>query len=336
MDTSTQRPGPPILRFAHALAFTTYLEELGTPTERYLHRQGLALYDDDPNLFVSLHRAWSFFDAAARREDDMLGWHVGRYVGDQKLNHKFLRELEGAPTLYSALNRLVRMSSAEASHVRLGILERRHDILLFTEYPSMKGEPGYHLSQSYQLGLFLDLIRHFLGKSWLPDEIGIEYPSVPKEAKEHFPGSRIMTRQRAGYISVPRSCLHVAASGDASGRGKNDSLLMTRELDYAATLGLLLEAYLPGGYPSTRLAASLMGTSVRTLTRRLSECGVTYRHVVDQARFRAASELLKDPDLRITDVSIAVGFVDSSNFARMFRRIGGLSPRQFRRASSRQ
>jgi AraC-like DNA-binding protein len=76
-----------------------------------------------------------------------------------------------------------------------------------------------------------------------------------------------------------------------------------------------------------------MDTSVRTLARRLSDCAVTYQSVIDQVRFQAARELLQDTDLRITDVGIAVGFDDSANFARMFRRIGGLSPRQFRRAT---
>jgi AraC-like DNA-binding protein len=109
-------------------------------------------------------------------------------------------------------------------------------------------------------------------------------------------------------------------------------MVMTREFDYADALGALLKPYLPGGYPSARLAASLMDTSERTLARRLRGCGVTYRAMVDQVRFSEARKLLQDTDLRITDVAIAVGFDDTSNFARMFRRIGGLSPRQFRKA----
>jgi transcriptional regulator GlxA family with amidase domain len=107
----------------------------------------------------------------------------------------------------------------------------------------------------------------------------------------------------------------------------------TEDLDYAGTLGALLKPYLPGGYPSAQLAASLMDTSVRTLARRLLDCGVTYQAVVDHVRFETAKELLRDTDLRITDVGTAVGFDDSTNFARMFRRIGGLSPLQFRRVA---
>jgi AraC-like DNA-binding protein len=196
----------------------------------------------------------------------------------------------------------------------------------------MKGVPGYELSQSYQLGIILDLLRHFLGRSWVPKEIGIEYPSVPRVAEEHFPGSRILAQQRIGYVTVPRSCLYVPARCGHLVAGGEDSLVLTKEFDYAETLCTVLHAYLPGGYPSARLAASLMDTSVRTLARRLADCGTTYRSVVDRVRFKAARQLLRDTDQQVTEVGMAIGFDDSANFARMFRRIGGLSPRQFRRA----
>lgn len=333
MGTSARPSGPPILRMGHPLAFAAFLEHIGTPADRLLHRQGLAVYRDDPAEFAPLRQAWSFLDAAAQNVDPMVGWHVGRFVGDHGLSRKLLRKLETAPTLYAALRRFVRLANSEASHLQLGIVERDTDILLFTHYPDMKGEPGYTSSQSYQLGIFVDLIRHFLGPSWVPEEIGIEYPTVPRVAEEHFPGSRILAQQRCGYMTVPRSCLYIPAPcGDPAG-GEEDSLVLISDFDFAETLGTLLHAYLPGGYPSARLAASLMDTSVRTLARRLADCGTTYRSVVDRVRFKAAKELLRDTDQRVTDVAIAVGFDDSANFARMFRRIGGLSPREFRRAS---
>jgi hypothetical protein len=65
------------------LAFAAFLKHIGAPAERYLSSQGLAVYSDDPDGFVPLRRAWSFFDAAAHREDAALGWHVGRFIGDR-------------------------------------------------------------------------------------------------------------------------------------------------------------------------------------------------------------------------------------------------------------
>ena len=333
MSVSGQMVGPPILRLGHVLAFSAFLKHIGAPTERKLRRQGLAVYCDDPDQFVPVCKAWSFFHASAQSEEPMLGWHVGRYVGDHNLNRHLLQRLETAPTLYLALKWLIDFASSEASHVHLGVIERRSDILFFTHYPAMKGRPGYTASQTYQLGLIIGLIRHFLGPNWVPEEIGIEYPEVPKVVEELYPGARVMPRQEFGYLAVPRSSLHVAVvAAPPAGRVEYSPVLM-KNFDYAETLATLLHAYLPGGYPPARLAASLLETSVTTMGRRLSECGTSYRSLVDRARFTAAKELLQGTDMRITDVSLAIGFDDSSNFARMFRRIGGLSPRQFRAAT---
>jgi hypothetical protein len=77
---------------------------------------------------------WAFFDATTRHVDPMLGWHAGRFVGDHNLNASLLHKLENAPTLYQALRALARLASAEASHIEIGILERRRDILFYTQY----------------------------------------------------------------------------------------------------------------------------------------------------------------------------------------------------------
>ena len=144
----TKASTPPLIRLAHPLAFAAFLDHIGAPSQRHFRRQGLPVYCKSPNAFVPLQRAWSFFHAAAKSEDPMLGWYVGRFVGDHNLNAALLGKLENAPTLYQALKRLIEMVSAEASHVRLGILERRDDALFYTHYPDRKAELGYAVSQA--------------------------------------------------------------------------------------------------------------------------------------------------------------------------------------------
>jgi len=110
---------------------------------------------------------------------------------------------------------------------------------------------------------------------------------------------------------------------------------LTKKLGDVDRLGEVLKSYLPDGYPAARLAAELLGVSERTLARRLSARGLTYGSLVDEVRFEAAKQLLQKPGVRIGDVAASVGFEDQANFTRMFRRIGGLSPREFRRAARR-
>ena len=132
-----------------------------------------------------------------------------------------------------------------------------------------------------------------------------------------------------GYLTVERSCLHLPPRS-GTGEQKKDPLLLSGRFDFVDTLSALLNPHLPDGYPSQQLAASLMDTSVRTLARRLRESGVSYQQLVDRLRLGVAKEHLQNSEMRILDVANAVGFHDPGNFSRMFRRIAGLSPRQFR------
>jgi AraC-like DNA-binding protein len=72
---------------------------------------------------------------------------------------------------------------------------------------------------------------------------------------------------------------------------------------------------------------------VRTLARRLAACNLTYRGLVDELRFTVAKELLRQPDVQLSSVAWSVGFDDQSHFTRMFRRVGGLTPGQMRKAA---
>jgi len=323
-----------LVRLAHPLAFSAFLRHIGAPVDRYFHDSGLPTLCEDPNAFVPLPRVWSFFDAAVRQEDPMLGWLVGTFIGDRNLSTGLLRKLEATPTLLGALRDFVRLVSSEASDLDIGMQYRRDSVLFYTRYSDLRQAPGYLVSQAYQISVILDVIRHFLGRNWLPNEIGIESPHVPSILEERFPGVRILAQQQAGYIVVPRSCLHRAACHTAMVGNRIDDPPLCKSFSYVDTLRAVLKSYLSEGYPSQQTAAELMNTTVRTLTRRLSTHGLTYGALIDQLRFQVAKDRLQNPDLPILDVAQSVGFNDQGNFTRMFLRVGGLTPGEFRRAGA--
>jgi AraC-like DNA-binding protein len=85
------------------------------------------------------------------------------------------------------------------------------------------------------------------------------------------------------------------------------------------------------GRPDIQLVAARMGTSVRTLQRRLLAAGLTYSHVLQQARLAAAREMLMDRQRRISEVARRLGYSDPAHFTRAFRRWMGCAPRELRR-----
>lgn len=279
---------------------------------------------------VPLSRVWRFFDLASRLDVPVVGWRAGQEVGDKNLNREVLSRLEESPTLYRSLNQLIRFATAEASHIRVGIRERRDDILFYTCYPGRQEEPGYMESQFYQLHVYVSIVRHFCGPGWMPEEMGIQQTCVPRIMQEALPDCRILTGQSAGYVVISRNHLHEPARHPVSENENTGGPVLIEHYRYLELLRALLRSYLFEGYPTARFAADLMGISPRTLARRLSALGTGYRAVVDDVRFTVARELVCQPEVKLSEVALLVGFNDQSHFSRMFRRIGGVTPGEMR------
>lgn len=326
---------PRLIRWAHPLGFASSLRKTGVPVEKYLRKQGLPTLCENPNVFLPLLKVWAYWDEVAQHDDPLLGWRVGRIFGDQLLSGSFLQQLEEATTLYQALHKCAQLIGMEASHLQLGILERPDDILFYTHYPDLKGAPGYHISQAYQMEVYLAVLRFYLGPDWLPEEICLEISEVPASLRDHLQGARIRTDHRMGYITVPRSCLHVTAGQNttaiSTGTHTADPLVFSDRFDYVDTISSLIKAYMSDSYPTRKRMASLMDTSVRSMVRQLAARNLTYRSLVDRVRFNKARELLDDNGVSIADISGATGFDDPAHFSRMFRRVGGISPREYRK-----
>jgi AraC-like DNA-binding protein len=58
--------------------------------------------------------------------------------------------------------------------------------------------------------------------------------------------------------------------------------------------------------------------------------GTNFVDYIARTRFEKACELLRDVDLRISEIAFAVGFQSLSQFNRVFRKLSGQSPTEFR------
>lgn len=65
------------------------------------------------------------------------------------------------------------------------------------------------------------------------------------------------------------------------------------------------------------------------------ETGMTFTDYLNQVRIRKSCELLSDSKLSLIDISIQSGFDDQSYFTKVFRRIKGTTPKDFRKSSGR-
>lgn len=90
---------------------------------------------------------------------------------------------------------------------------------------------------------------------------------------------------------------------------------------------------LPQGEPSQEKIAALLHMSARNLQRRLAEEGTSYLQLLNDTRCSLALSYMKDARYSISQITYLLGFSDTSNFTRAFRRWTGKSPSAWRESA---
>lgn len=86
----------------------------------------------------------------------------------------------------------------------------------------------------------------------------------------------------------------------------------------------------PEKYKSITEVANALNVSERTLRRRLTTLGTTFKDIAFNYRMNLASEYLLSTELPISAISIMVGYSDTANFFRAFRQFSDMTPDQYR------
>ncbi|MCE8040084.1 AraC family transcriptional regulator [Halomonas sp. MCCC 1A11062] len=88
----------------------------------------------------------------------------------------------------------------------------------------------------------------------------------------------------------------------------------------------------PNSFPSMEAVANTLCITTRTLRRKLDAEMTSYREILDDARSALATEYLLATKMSTDDIAARLGFSDSANFRRAFKRWTGKSPHQFRKS----
>ncbi|MET3696568.1 AraC family transcriptional regulator [Bacillus oleivorans] len=96
------------------------------------------------------------------------------------------------------------------------------------------------------------------------------------------------------------------------------------------TVKWIMKRSLTGGRPDIQTIASELGISDRTLQRRLTEEGTSFKHLLTKVRHEQAREYLADPSLDIKEVAFLIGYEDQNSFYRAFHLWEGATPLKWR------
>ena len=93
----------------------------------------------------------------------------------------------------------------------------------------------------------------------------------------------------------------------------------------------LIEDALPSGIPSIVQVSEHIGMSSRTLTRRLSDCGITFREIIKSTQEEISKDLLFHSSRSVSEIAFLTGFSEQSAFNRAFKRWTSKTPVEFRK-----
>lgn len=98
----------------------------------------------------------------------------------------------------------------------------------------------------------------------------------------------------------------------------------------------VIDGLVVSGSVSLELAAKSLGTSPRTLQRRLGGQGTCFCTIVEESRFEIAAALLRGTHLTVQVIALRLGYRTPGAFSRAFGKWAGLSPRAYRLAAADQ
>jgi AraC-like DNA-binding protein len=293
-----------------------------------------SLPDDAPRvdqlaLPLSRFRALAA-DVAELLGDPLLGLHTATSLrpGTYGIIEFLLRS---AATPRVALRQLLRFVPLFNNLLQFSLVENDDTAVLEGWIP---GEPQClgREGNEFALAVFVTFGRQLAGEGWAPEHVSFAHPRpggvdeltrffrCPISFGTGYVGLRIRAPDLERSVLTGDDALHEFLERQARALTSD---VASDELDLARDA---IRTALRAGEPTVADVARALGTSQRTLQRRLTERDTSFRAMVDQVREGLAREYLGQRDRSLKEVATLLGYADARAFGRAYKRWTGRSP----------
>jgi AraC-like DNA-binding protein len=317
----------------HLIAWVESRGVNASPIRRLFGRTRL----EDPNVRIRealTETAWRL--AATLTCDDALGIHLAESLPRGALD---LLEyaLRSSPSLGKGLDRLARYGRLLSDRVA-GRTHRKGESLVLV-FHDIATTPLHPARAEFALAVALKLARDSTGADITPVRVCFAHPA-PHHMAEHQRFFHGRVRFAAGSSSMSLSASDSSrpmrdADPALEGiiRRRLENALGDRDRSNAAAMSTRVRRVIVENLGQSVLTleavATALAVSRRTLTRRLAEEHVSFRHILDEVRRDVAHTLLQDRSLSISDIAFFLQYSEPTAFHRSFRRWTGRTPRAF-------
>uniref|UniRef100_B8HXD6 Transcriptional regulator, AraC family n=1 Tax=Cyanothece sp. (strain PCC 7425 / ATCC 29141) TaxID=395961 RepID=B8HXD6_CYAP4 len=330
-------PFIPLVRVNAILPFVSFLGKIGAPTQRYLNQARIPILAlENPENLIPLYLGCQFIENLAHHEGTRaLGIEMGLKTSLEDLG-VYGRLLRHSLTLFDLFKFVEKTIDWHTSGDKVN-LKINGDKAWICHRSNLPNDIVLCHENHYATMFYYNVIRLIADPAWQPEEIHfVSKKYCGLRDIDVFSNTQISFEQSTDAICFPRAFLsrslrHFTPYSEAKRQEDKKLLQVTAPaLDFPRSTQQVLRFLLRGGHPKIELVAEIAGMSVRSFQRYLAAEGLTYIRMVEQVRFDAAVDYLEDPDIKIIEIALELGYQDPANFTRAFKRWTGISPQEYR------
>ena len=314
------------------------LREQDKDVAAVLSKAGLSVEEaSDPTIRLEVRSQIKILELAAKElGDEFLGFHLACNFDLREIGLVYYVIASSEP-LADALRNCERYSRINNEGVRLSLgLDRATSIAL--DYVNVDRWSDRHHLEFWMVTL-VRICRQVTGNRLAPRQLKVRHlrTDPPAEFTTFF-GVDVEFGADADEIAFPPT----AASLPIVGQDTYLNNLLRRYAEEAlahrprqpesirSEVEQIVPQLLPHGRATAPEVARRLGTSSRTLSRKLGDEGVTFAEILNELRLALAKRYLSDRELPVSEIAWLLGYREVSSLTHAFRRWTGMTPREFR------
>lgn len=325
------------IRAGYFKGFDTLVDSLGGDSRKVLEHQGIdPLVFDDPDNDMECVAAVDLLEYASRHLKAPL---FGLLLAEQQDPDVFgcvMALARSAPNLGQALQSLVDYVPVSASpECELEMVSTRQSVELRWRAQNGLGDTT---QVSYHGILLIMKTLKMLGRQhFRPRYASLTLPIKRHEARlleEHL-GCKVNGKAAANSITFPVEMLDrpIASANRTLYSLLSNGLTQLRAVSkssFTEQVETHVRRSVLEGNCALDDCANRMGTSARTLQKRLTKAGIKFTDIVQSERIKLAKHSLRWSDSSLDEVAMQLGYAEQTSFGRAFKRATGLTPKEFR------
>jgi AraC-like DNA-binding protein len=320
---------------SYGLAIARALDSRGVDSARILRAAGVSAdLSNDPLSRLPITTLTRLYRMCVEvTNDPYFGLTVARHIHIANL-HALGYALAASATLMDFCRRLERYFRLVSQSAKVTVTEADGKVLLrFEHQVEISGE-----TEDAFFAFLILTMRMLYKRTFNPAWVELHRP-MPREGGEPYEAlmrSPVTFSHADGVLAFDKADLTAPLSGSSPELAQvNDSIVLAYlarldKNDVVTGVTRKIIEFLPDGDCSREKVATALFMSPTTLQSKLAQRGTNFQQLLDDTRRELACSYLQQAARSVTEITFLLGFTDTSNFTRAFKRWTGVSPTDFR------